>query len=79
MKHQHFPYGEEEMQLHAFLTYILDNEWSASFTGHFTPGFQNPKYPVVNKLGRNQNWTDSDNKISPSVGNRSLILWPSSP
>jgi hypothetical protein len=44
-------YGGVEVQLHVFLTLVLDeDEWSASHPSHFTPGERMPGSHVIGGL-----------------------------
>jgi hypothetical protein len=50
-------YWGVEVQLHTFLTSVLDGgEWSNSRPGRFIPGRKNPRYLLDRRLGGPQSW-----------------------
>jgi hypothetical protein len=64
-------YGRVDVWIHIFLTSALaGGEWSASRPGRFTPGGNNPRYPLDRRLGGPQSRSGRrrEMKVSPLSG-----------
>jgi hypothetical protein len=68
-------YGGEEAQLHTFLTLTLDGEWSASYTGRFTPTKRAPgTHCVGGWVGSKASLDVMEKSLFPKVGTESLFF-----